>query len=94
MLFPTLTPSREFEKVLLLQAIHSSEIYLSSAGQTPLKETVLDILRSRTIKRLSSWPSNPLLARDLKILCILPPQGDSVRSLDLASTVAGVSGLW
>jgi hypothetical protein len=37
---------------------------------------------------------NPLLARDLKILCMLLPQGKSIRSLDLASTVASVSGLW
>jgi hypothetical protein len=92
MLILTLIESREFENVLILQALHSSPIYPSLAGRMQLTETSLTTLRLRTIKRLSGYrPDSPLLTRDLKTLHVLRPQGDSVASLDLAIILAGVN---
>jgi hypothetical protein len=88
----TLTQPREFENVLILQALHSSAIYPWLDERTKLTETTLDTLHSRTVDRLSEVsPRSPLLSRDLKILRMLRSQGDSVALLDLATIVTSAS---
>ena len=63
--------SREVENVLNLYAVRSSAIYPLLADQTQLTLMSLDILRLRTIVRLSKFrPKSPLLTKDLEKLHI------------------------
>ncbi|RMZ71824.1 c6 zinc finger domain-containing [Pyrenophora seminiperda CCB06] len=88
---PINTLHAEFETVLILQAIHSSAIYMLLAELTPLSETVLDTLYFRTVERLGGFrPSSQLFDRDLEILRRLRTQEDKVAFLDLGGVLAGM----